>query len=167
MRIPIQIEPEENEDRGDSIEVETTERKRVSFEETAYQSLKADFENLKKRRQREIEEGVRREVGIFFKCFLPIYDDLERAVTCPQGNNSIEDFKEGIALIGKRIRAVLSERGVERIDAAGKPFDPLRHEAIMVQDDSDVPGGTVLEELEPGYLYRGCLLRPSKVKVSK
>ena len=67
---------------------------------------------------------MKREVGSFFKSFLPIYDDLERAITCARDNDSHEDFKEGISLICKRIREVLRERGMERIDAAGKPFDP-------------------------------------------
>jgi len=166
MRIPIQTEPEE-EPALNGPEVETSEEEELSFEETAYLRLKADFDNLKKRRQREIEEGVTREVGSFFKSFLPIYDDLERAITYSRDNDSSEDFKEGIILIRKRIREVLRERGVERIDAVGNHFDPLKHEAIMVQDDSEVSSNTVIEELQPGYLFKGTLLRPSKVKVAK
>jgi len=166
MRIPIQTEPEE-EQASDPREVETTEQKEMPFEETPYLRLKADFDNLKKRRQREIEEGVRRELGIFFQSFLPIYDDLERAISCPQGNHSPGAFKEGISLIVKRMRESLQERGVERINAVGEPFDPLRHEAILMQNDAAVPSNTVTEELEPGYLFRGRLLRPSKVKVAK
>jgi len=80
---------------------------------------------------------VTRKARSFFKSFLPIYDDLERAITCSGDNNSPEDFKEGIILIRKQISEVLRKRGVERIDAVGNPFDPLKHEAIMVQDNSD------------------------------
>jgi molecular chaperone GrpE len=56
---------------------------------------------------------------------------------------------------------------VERIDPVGKPFDPQKHEAIMVQDDAEAPSNTVIEELQPGYLFKNTLLRPSKVKVAK
>jgi molecular chaperone GrpE len=166
MRIPIQMEPE-GEPTLNGTEAETSEEKEQSFEETAYLRLKADFENLKKRREREIEEGMTREVGSFYKSFLPIYDDLERAITCSAGNGSPEDFKKGISLICKRIREVLREQGVERIDAVAKPFDPQKHEAIMVQDNSELPSNTVIEELQPGYLFKNTLLRPSKVKVAK
>jgi molecular chaperone GrpE len=166
MRIPIQTEQEEYQDL-DGTESEASEKKELSFEETAYLRLKADFENLKKRQQREIEAGVTREVGSFFKSFLPIYDDLERAVMCSRKNGSPEDFKEGISLICKRIHDILKDRGVERIDVVAKPFDPQKHEAIMVQEDAALPSNTVIEELQPGYLFKGTLLRPSKVKVAK
>jgi len=109
MRIPIQTEPEEEQTLNGS-EIETPEEE-PPFEQTAYLRLKADFANLKKRRQREIEEGVTREAGNFFKSFLPIYDDLERAITCTKDNDSPEDFKEGISLVCKRIREVLREPG--------------------------------------------------------
>ena len=56
---------------------------------------------------------------------------------------------------------------MERIDAVGKPFDPLKHEAIMVQVDSGLPSNTVIEELQPGYFFKGGLLRPSKVNVAQ
>jgi molecular chaperone GrpE len=153
MRIPIQTEPEEAQASNGS-DLETSEDKELSFEETAYLRLKADFDNLKKRRQREIEEGVTREVGSFFRSFLPIYDDLERAITYSTNNGLSEELKEGISLICKRIREVLRERGMERIDAAGKPFDPQKHEAILVQDDAEFPSNTVMEELQPGYFFK-------------
>ena len=62
---------------------------------------------------------------------------------------------------------LLKESGLERIEAVGKPFDPLRHEAVMVEVDPELESNTVTAEIEPGYVFRGALLRPAKVKVAQ
>jgi molecular chaperone GrpE len=166
MQIPIQTDSEEAQSPIE-VKAEISGDEEPSSEQIAHLRLRADFDNLKKRQQREIEKGVTRELGDFFKTFLTIYDDLERAVTYSTDNGTPEEFKEGIHLIHKRMGELLKEKGVERIEALGKPFDPHKHEAVMVEEDSEAPGNRVIEELQPGYLFQGNLLRPARVKVSK
>jgi len=172
VRIPIHTEAEEEQNLNER-EAEIPQDEERSSEDIVYLRLKADFENLKKRSQKEIEQGVRRELGDFFKKFLPIHDDLERAITYSENNGdngtngNSENFREGISLINKRISGLLHEKGVERIEAVGKAFDPSKHEAVMVDHDPEAPENTITEEIQPGYLFKGTLLRPAKVKVAQ
>ena len=138
--------------------------------DTSYIRLKADYENLKKRHIKEVQQGVEREMGAFLKKLLVIYDDLERALPFCEvrsgDSKNNHDLFQGICLIHKRIENLLKESGVERIETVGKPFDPLFHEAVMVDKHSPAPANTVIGELVGGYRYRGALLRPAQVKVS-
>lgn len=137
-------------------------------EDMAYVRLKADFENLKKRQEVETAKEVGRRLRDFFGKFLRIYDDVGRALACGTGaEENTEGFQEGIRLIYKRMDELLQQQGVKRIEAAGTPFDPIYHEAVMVEDVQNVPENTVIEELEAGYLFQGTLIRPAKVKVAK
>lgn len=137
-------------------------------EDMAYVRLKADFENLKKRQEAEIGKEVGRRLRDFFAKFLRIYDDVGRALASGSGvEQNIEGFQEGIRLIHKRMDDLLQQQGVKRIEAVGAPFDPIYHEAVLVEEAQDVPENTVIEELETGYLFQGILVRPAKVKVAK
>ncbi len=157
---PVEAAVEADESDGDS----------APLDDTAYMRLKADFENLKKREQKEIRHGVDREMGAFLRKFLSIYDDLERAISYCENSSGApgenHDLLQGICLIHKHIGALLKESGLERIEAAGKPFDPLHHEAVMVDGQPGIPPNTVTEELVSGYRYKGKLLRPAQVKVT-
>ena len=150
--------------------VEEATKEELPSADTAYLRLKADYENLKKRQQKEIKQGVEREMGAFLKNILVIYDDLERALQfCETGagdSGNNHDLFQGICLIHKRIENLLKENGVERIETVGKAFDPLVHEAVMVDEHSSAPANTVTGELVGGYRYQGTLLRPAQVKVA-
>ena len=112
MQIPIQTDSEE-EQSPIEIKAEISTDEEPTSEQIAYLRLRADFDNFKKRQQREIEKGVTRELGDFFNTFLTIYDDLERAVTYSTDNGTPEEFKEGISLIHKRMGELLKKKGVE------------------------------------------------------
>lgn len=177
MRIPIYVESEgePSQERPEQAPVETKGEiadilpERPSREENALLRMRADFENLKKRCQRDIAQGTQQELGRFLTKFLSIFDDLERAIAFCEDCSAAEinqELTQGICLIHKRIADLLKEHGVERIESVGTPFDPLRHEAILVQHHPGAAPNTVIEELQSGYVFRGMLLRPAKVKVS-
>ena len=129
--------------------------------------LQAEFENTKKRLDRERIEAIKYASTDIIAKILPIVDDFDRAVEAVRATKDIEALLKGVEIIRAEIDRILKQDGVERIEALGQPFDPHVHEAMMMVETDDHPEGTVVEELQPGYKLNGRLLRPAKVKVSK
>lgn len=133
-----------------------------------YQTLvrrQADFENFRKRVDRERQEDVRRGAAMLMESVLPVFDAFERALEGQDGSNS-QQYRQGFELIYKQLKDALTRQGLERIPAKGEPFDPHVHQAVERVETSDVEEGTVLEELQPGYRYKGSVLRPTMVRVA-
>ena len=129
----------------------------------------ADFENHKRRVLKERETLVLYSNEKLLKDFLPVLDDLERAVVQAEvggGEQTLDSFAQGVRLILDRITGVLDRSGVKAFDAVGAPFDPTYHEAVMQRMDEDAPPSSVLEELEKGYMLYTRLLRPTKAIVN-
>jgi molecular chaperone GrpE len=131
----------------------------------------ADFENFKKRAARERIEAVQFANAALLQKLLPVLDHFEMAQTAaqtaevPQGGTA--SLQAGIAMIQQQLKALLAETGLEEIDAAGKPFDPMLHEAVSQMESNDVPEGHVLQQIRKGYKLRDRLLRPAAVVVAK
>lgn len=123
----------------------------------------ADFENFRKRVERERADERRYATAEILKEFLKIIDNLERAVA---SEGSEQDFRTGIELILRQMHELLENAGVRRVEAAGEEFDPRYHEAVSKHESSDVSNPTVSEEMQSGYELHGRLLRPSIVKVA-
>jgi molecular chaperone GrpE len=130
--------------------------------------LQADFENNRKRLEKERQEFARfANEGIILE-LLNILDDMERAVGLAQsGHEDFPAFKKGVEMILAHLYELLKEHGVKPIEAEGKTFDPHFHEALMQVEDKNAPEQTVLEELQKGYLLNDRVIRTAKVKVSK
>jgi molecular chaperone GrpE len=129
--------------------------------------LQAEFENYKKRQSRE-RGDQRRNVHIgVLKEFLPILDNLERAVE----HGDVSDpgkIVEGVQLVLKQLKESFTQFGVTRMESRGEMFDPHVHEAMSrVETDGDPPDGTVVEVYQEGYLLDGRILRPAMVGVAK
>jgi len=125
----------------------------------------ADFENFRKRTERERHEESRRVMGHFIQHILPVLDGFERALAV-HDNPAYEDYRKGFELIYKQLWDVLAKQGVERIDAQGKPFDPHFHMAIERVETEAHEDGAVIEVLQPGYTFHGRVLRPATVRVA-
>ncbi len=134
-----------------------------------YLRLRAEFDNYIKRTNREksqlLEYGGSNMVGRM----LPILDDLRRTVEHARQNGIPEDDSvlQGVALIVEKFVKTLESEGVLEINAVGQTFDPELHEALMTRKSKEFSNGTVLEQFEPGYKYRGRVIRHSKVIVSE
>jgi len=157
-------------ERRESGEVElssTTEEDalRTEVEELRDRSIRtlADFENYRKRAERERADLVKYGVGEVLQELLPIVDNLERAL---EAGGSIEDLKTGLELIVRQIQDLLRQRGVEAVEAVGRPFDPTVHEAVMREEDPEATEPTVTAELQRGYVLHDRLLRPAMVRVA-
>jgi molecular chaperone GrpE len=127
----------------------------------------AEFENFKKRHEREKAEFMRMANESLVKDFLPVLDSLDRALKHTEGNEVPQSFIEGIELVRKGFVSALEKHGVKEIEALGEKFDPNFHEAVMQQENPDVEDNTVLFETQKGYMLHDRLLRPSMVIVSK
>jgi len=126
----------------------------------------AEFENFRKRVERERSEMGRRAAASVVKDMLPVLDNLERAVEA--SSSAPEDqLREGVEIIYRQFRDVLEKQGLEQFVALHQQFDPHVHEAVGSVETLDHPEGTVLEVLQPGYMFNDRLLRPAMVNVAR
>ena len=158
--------------KDEAEKIEGLEEKDAKIEEQKNQLLRlmADFDNFKKRTAAEKEEIVFFSNEALIIAVLPILDNFERAMghadTCEKEKVS-EDLIKGFALIKKQLEDVLQKIGVCHIESLGKPFDPNFHEAVISKEVPGIEDGIVAEEMQKGYTFRGKLIRPSMVIVSK
>ncbi len=126
----------------------------------------AEFDNYRKRVDRERREQAEYAAADVLTDLLPIVDDLERALQVDTEADS-DAYRKGVELIHKRMMDLLRRRGVTPIDAVGHQFDPHLHEAVTHEVVPGHPEGEVVEEFRRGYKLRDRLLRPAMVKVAK
>jgi len=125
----------------------------------------AEFENYKKRTQREISEIILLANEHLIKDILPVIDDFERSLDAEKNNKS--PFYEGIQLILNKLLKILGEKGLKKVEAAGKKFDVEKHEAILQIKSKKHKKDHIVEEYEIGYELNGKVIRYTKVVVSK
>jgi molecular chaperone GrpE len=123
----------------------------------------ADFENFRKRSEREKSEYFKYALAGLMRELLPVLDNFDRALDhAAEG----DDFHRGVLLIYKQLFDTLTKHGLKPIDQANVPFDPKIHEAVVRDEDPSVPSHTVVAVLQKGYFLHDRLLRPAMVKVA-
>lgn len=125
----------------------------------------ADFENYKKRVERERAEDRSRATSVIIEQILPVLDGFERALAA-HADPAYEEYRKGFELIYRQLLDVLVRYGLEPIEAVGHPFDPHLHHAVERVESTEHEDGMVIEEHQKGYLFRERVLRPSMVRVS-
>lgn len=125
----------------------------------------ADFENLKRRAERDKTDYVKYALTETMRDLVGVLDNLDRALVHAPAAGS-DDFRAGVEMIARQLSEVVRKYGVSEIPALGTPFDPQFHEAMMKGEATDVPPGTVIEVFQKGYVLNDRLLRPAMVKVS-
>lgn len=128
---------------------------------------RAEFENIKKRMNREKEEFLKFANDELLSELLPILDNFRRALDNSDESHNLKDVLKGIELIDRQLEDKLKEFGLEPVEAEGKKFDPHFHEAVAHEETDKYPENTVTEVLQRGYTLNGRLLRPAVVKVAK
>jgi molecular chaperone GrpE len=123
----------------------------------------ADFDNYRKRAERERRDAVRYAASAPLGDLLEVLDNLERALAA---GGSADDLKLGVEMTLRQLEDVLRRHGIEGVPAAGQRFDPAHHEAVSRLVDPDVEAPTVVEELQRGYRLHDRLLRPARVVVA-
>jgi molecular chaperone GrpE len=141
------------------------ERKRNEELLTRLKYAQADLENLRKRSDREMKEAGDAALKGLVTRLLVVEDELELAMKHATGGALGAELRDGIGMVLKNLEAALESVGVERIECIGEPFDPSIHEAVDKAQGEYQGEDRVVEELRPGFTFRGQLLRPSMVKV--
>ena len=125
--------------------------------------LQAEFENARKRAEREKQDFRDFAVGNVVEQFLPVVDNFELAL---KATGSTEQLRSGVELIVKQMEEILRGLQVQPVATAGEPFDPRHHEALGTVEREDLPDQHVAEEIRRGYKLRDRLLRPALVRVA-
>jgi molecular chaperone GrpE len=145
----------------------TEERGRLAAENAELQDRllrrQADFENYRRRAERDRSEFLQFAGMEFAREILPVLDDFERALKVESADGN---FTRGVELIYSRLFETLKKMGLEPMDTVGKKFDPNLHQAVDKVETEDAEDQTVLSEFQRGYNFRGKLLRPAMVKVA-
>ena len=129
-----------------------------------WQRARAEFDNYRKRIERENSLVYQNAVGNVVKRYLPVMDDLERALQNRPENLA---WVDGIELIYRKLQSILDSEGIKRIEAEGQAFDPNFHEAIGQENTQDVPSGCVSEVIQNGYILGEKVIRPALVRVAE
>jgi molecular chaperone GrpE len=123
----------------------------------------AEFDNFRKRTERERSEYLQYAGMELVKDLLPVLDDFDRAL---KTECSSPEYAKGVEMIYSRMFETMKKMGLEPVESLGKPFDPHMHQAVERMETAEAEDGTVLAEFQRGYLFKGKMLRPSMVKVA-
>ena len=131
-----------------------------------WQRARAEFANARKRLEKARVEARRAATVDVVSKLLPILDDFERALQNVPEEIAEDQWFEGIALINRKLRGLIEDEKIERIEAVGQPFDPNFHEAVLQEASDEYESGVVIKELQPGYKLDERVIRPAMVIVA-
>jgi molecular chaperone GrpE len=143
----------------------TTRRQRDEYYDLLLRKT-AEFDNYRKRIERERQEFAESAAADLLTELLPLVDDLERALAVEIDGGQAKAYRDGVELIQRQLVDLLAKRGVRPIDAVGQPFDPHFHQAVVRERSGEYPEGVVVADLRRGYMLGGRLLRAAMVKVA-
>jgi len=127
----------------------------------------AEFDNYKKRTERDFFDRVQNANEKLITELLPVIDDMERALDHVENSQDVNSLLEGSSLILKKMKDILEKQGLEDFPAKGEEFDPEKHDALMQVDSENTKSGTIIEEHLKGYSLNGKVIRHSQVIVAK
>jgi molecular chaperone GrpE len=167
-QIPSDNSSEESESSQEKIKelskLLDLEKQQVSEYEEKLKHVLADFQNLNKKTQSDIESGINAKIDEFVLDFLKIYDDFVRA---KEVFSESQINTDGLVSILKNMDSLLKKYQIIPIDALGEIFDPNFHEAISIINDPDLDDNTITKEIRKGYISHERLIRPTLVEISK
>jgi molecular chaperone GrpE len=172
---PAEMPVEPSEDNLDippkpANELEQLQAEKADLQDKLLRAL-AEAQNVRRRAQQDVERERKFGVERFAKDMLSVADNLGRALSAlpadGAGDAALKNVIVGVQATERELQSVLERHGVTRIESLGKPFNAEFHQAMMEVQDPSVPNGTVVQELIPGYLIAGRLLRAAMVAVSK
>ncbi|GAB6109560.1 nucleotide exchange factor GrpE [Fusibacter bizertensis] len=131
-----------------------------------YLRLNAEYQNYRKRVEKEKSDIFKYGSEKLFIEMLPIMDNFERALSASEQENIESKVLDGIKMIKKSLDELFDRNGVKKIDAMGMPFDPIKHHAVMTVESDDESSDNVIEVFQDGYALNDKVIRPSMVKVS-
>ncbi|MCE5089817.1 nucleotide exchange factor GrpE [Staphylococcus devriesei] len=168
----------ENDNSQDSEEIEETSvdpkdeeiqqlQLKANENEEKYLRLYAEFENYKRRIQKENETNKKYQSQRVLTDILPTIDNIERALQIEGSDESFKSLQKGVQMVHESLLRALKENGLEEIESEGQEFDPNYHQAVVQDDNPDFKSGEITQELQKGYKLKDRVLRPSMVKVNQ
>lgn len=163
----------ENQSHEEKTDIENDDKELESLKseledyKNRYMRLSADFQNYKRRIEKEKNDIYKFGSEKIVVDILPIIDNFERAIDSSENNEESNGLLDGIQMIFKQLIEVLNKHGVEEIEAIQKEFDPNLHHAVMQEECEGVDNNIVTQVLQKGYMLNSKVIRPSMVKVSK
>jgi molecular chaperone GrpE len=149
----------------DKVEHKNDYESKIAELNDRYLRLYSEFDNYRKRTQKEKAELSKWASEDLMKAILPVLDDFERGMKSMENPTDIKALKEGVALIFSKFKKILEQKGLTALESAGLAFDPDLHEAITQVPGPEDMRGKVIDEVEKGYLLGGKVIRYSKVVV--
>jgi molecular chaperone GrpE len=173
VALPVPAEPHPDEAAALAARLEAAEARVRELEaqvraerDTALRSA-ADLDNARKRAQRDLQEGVRFANEKLLKDFLPVLDNLERALSHGSSTRDWASLEQGLQMTQKQFEDTLARYGAKPLTALGQPFDPNQHEAMGTVESTDSPPNTVVAEVLRGWTLHDRLVRPALVSVAR
>ncbi|WP_081986944.1 nucleotide exchange factor GrpE [Planococcus sp. CAU13] len=142
-------------------------KEELEKEQNKYLRLLADFDNFKRRNQKDKEIQAKFRSQSLLTDLLPVLDNFERALAVEAKSEEAEALLKGVEMVQKSLLEAVKREGLEEVKAVGEHFDPNFHQAVMQEKDEQAEPGTVLQELQKGYTLKGRVLRPAMVKVNE
>ena len=159
----------DNDDKNDQSKDEEIQQLQLKANENEekYLRLYAEFENYKRRIQKENQINATYKAQGVLTDILPSIDNIERALQIEGDDESFKSLQKGVQMVHESLLRALKDNGLEEILAEGKEFDPNLHQAVVQDDNPDFKSGEVTQELQKGYKLKDRVLRPSMVKVNQ
>lgn len=163
-----EVDTEVNQEDVDPKDEEITSLKtQVDQEQEKYLRLYAEFENYKRRIQKENDTQRKYQAQWVLSDILPALDNFERALQIEGDDESFNSLKKGVEMVYSSLVKALEDNGLEAIKSEGEAFDPNYHQAVVQDNNPDFESGHITEELQKGYKLKDRVLRPSMVKVNQ
>lgn len=162
-----QAQAAEAEGSGNAVSQELEQAKKLADENyQRFLRTQADFDNFRRRTQKEKEEFAKYASLKLIEQLLPVVDNFERALAASKDNKDYDSLAKGVDMIFRQLDQVLTSEGLQPMQTVGTPFNPEFHQAIMQVESEEHEEGIVVEEVQKGYLLKDKVLRPAMVKVS-
>ncbi len=159
----FESQQEQTNKENDSDKLKQLEEK-LKEAEDKYLRLYADFENFRKRSLKEKTDALIYASSPIMEKLINVVDNFDRALTDSEDDSPL---CEGMKMVQKQLNEILSSEGLKEIKTTGEQFDPNIHNAVMVENNADVPDEQIVNELQKGYVYKDKVIRPSMVTVNK
>ncbi|QJC54378.1 nucleotide exchange factor GrpE [Paenibacillus albicereus] len=166
---PIEAEPQAAEEDRQAPEQDARYAELARQAEDHQQRLlrvQADYDNFRRRTQKEKEELGQYASAKLLTQLLPIVDNFDRAIAAAAGGGDSDSLAKGVDMIFRQLQGVLEQEGLKAMEAVGQPFNPEFHQAVMTVESDEHEEGIVVEELQKGFMLKDKVLRPAMVKVS-
>ena len=148
-------------------EIPQVEEDPLKVAQDKYVRLYSDFDNFRKRTQKEKADLINYAAGDVLKDFLGVFDDFQRALEANKSNDDVDSLKEGFELLYHKLDALMKNKGLQEMDCIGEPFNPDLHEAITNVPAGEEMKGKVVDVIQKGYILKERVIRYAKVVVGQ